>query len=137
VNFYSQCTSYSYIHWTKVQNCSSAHPHLTVKFYTVDRILHDIKASTTRDLISLDETDSDNDNNDAVGSDWLSKLQMTEDSSTMLEFNETEIDLSSSTLTDALEDAPLISDVPRATADVAMAAKEEEGGSFVLGKWLA
>jgi hypothetical protein len=54
-----------------------------------------------------------------------------------LEFDETEIDLSSSTLTDALADAPLISDVPRATADVAMAAQEEEGGSFVLGKWLA
>jgi hypothetical protein len=56
-----------------VQNHSSARPHLTIKFYTVDRILCDIKASTTRDLVGLDETDSDNDNDDAVGPDWLSK----------------------------------------------------------------
>lgn len=54
-----------------------------------------------------------------------------------MEFDESEIDLNSKVLADILADAESVEDAPGVTADVDMAAKEDGGGGFVLGKWVA
>lgn len=67
----------------------------------------------------------------------LSGPRETEESSTTLEFDESEINLDSKVLSDILADAESVEDAPGVTTDVDMVAKEDGGGGFVLGKWVA